>query len=81
MIGVEKFELQTPLITNGLIQKYDEKFTFDGGFSSYPYIKDGYIITPNMYRVLEDGLNPEKDARQLYEEGYDDSKYMNIEIN
>lgn len=69
-----------PLVTNGLIQKYDEKITFDGGFSSYPYIKDGYIITPNMYRELEDGLNPEKDARQLYEEGYNDSKYMKIDI-
>ena len=62
-----------PLITNGLIHKYDEKFTFDGGFSSNPYIKAGYIIAPNMYRELADGLNSGKDARQLYNEGYNDS--------
>lgn len=62
-----------PLITNGLIHKYDEKFTFDGGFSSNPYIKEGYIIAPNMYRELDDGLNSGKDAKQLYKEGYNDS--------
>lgn len=63
-----------PLITNGLIQKYDDKFTFDGGFSSNPYIKNGFIITPNMYRELGDGLNPDQDSRKLYDKGYEDSK-------
>ena len=66
-----------PLITNGLIQKYDEKFTFDGGFSSNPYVKYGHVIAPNMYRELEDGLNPGKDAKQLYKEGYDDTVNLN----
>lgn len=66
-----------PLITNGLVQKYDEKFTFDGGFSSNPYIKYGHVITPNMYRDLDDGLNSEKDAMKLFKDGYDDTVNLN----
>lgn len=43
-----------PFITGGLIKKYKNKFSFDGGFSNYPYLKleDKSIILhihPNLW--------------------------------
>ena len=41
-----------PLITGGIINRYHNKFTFDGGFSRYPYLnisKNVLHITPSMW--------------------------------
>jgi hypothetical protein len=76
-----------PLITGGLINKYRNYYTFDGGFSHYPYydlITPDLIIKPDMWDIkkktgfkIEDYttlLNKEKyDFLQLYEQGYNDT--------
>jgi len=41
-----------PLISGGIINRYHNKFTFDGGFSRYPYLnisKNVLHITPSMW--------------------------------
>jgi len=42
-----------PFITGGLINKYRNTYTFDGGFSKYPYlnsIQSSLHITPSMWK-------------------------------
>ena len=77
-----------PLITGGIINKYKNYYTFDGGFSRYPYydlISPDLIITPNMWDInkktgfkIEDYttlLCKEKyDFVELYEKGYNDTQ-------
>ena len=44
-----------PLITGGLTNRYHNMYTFDGGFSNYPYLKfteNVLHITPNMWKIL-----------------------------
>jgi hypothetical protein len=46
-----------PLITGGIINRYHNKFTFDGGFSRYPYLnisKNVLHITPSMWQQKKD---------------------------
>jgi hypothetical protein len=41
-----------PFVTGGIINKYHDMYTFDGGFSNYPYLEtDNFIvhISPNMW--------------------------------
>jgi len=40
-----------PFITGGLFNKYNNRFTFDGGFSKYPYLNMDRLIhiTPSMW--------------------------------
>lgn len=44
-----------PFITGGLTNKYHNMFTFDGGFSKYPYLdKEKLVhISPSMWEELE----------------------------
>jgi hypothetical protein len=78
-----------PLITGGLINKYRNYYTLDGGFSRYPYydlITPNLMITPDMWEIpikkkglkLEDYttlLCKEKyDFLKLYEQGYNDTQ-------
>jgi len=77
-----------PLITGGLINTYRKYYTFDGGFSRYPYydlITPDLIIKPDMWEPakpkgfhIEDYttlLCKEKyDFLKLYEQGYNDSQ-------
>lgn len=45
-----------PLITGGFINKYNNKITFDGGFSKYPYLnitKPVLHITPSMWKPIQ----------------------------
>lgn len=77
-----------PLITGGIINKYRKYYTFDGGFSRYPYydlITPDLIIKPDMWETdkpegfyIEDYttlLCKEKyDFLQLYEQGYNDTE-------
>ena len=44
-----------PLITGGLTNRYHNMYTFDGGFSSYPYLnftENVLHITPGMWKKL-----------------------------
>jgi hypothetical protein len=43
-----------PLITGGFTNKYKNTYTFDGGFSKYPYLdiyKPAIHITPSMWKI------------------------------
>lgn len=74
-----------PLVTGGLINKYKNFYTFDGGFSRYPYydiIKPDLIITPNMWKKNKIPLEEYStflfreryDFYKLYEQGYNDTR-------
>ena len=50
-----------PLITGGLTNKYHNMFTFDGGFSNYPYLEKERLIhiSPSMWEdINKHGNNP-----------------------
>ena len=44
-----------PFITGGFTNKYHNMFTFDGGFSNYPYLDMERLIhiTPSMWNVID----------------------------
>lgn len=49
-----------PLITGGITNKYHNMFTFDGGFSKYPYLKNNNLvlhISPSMWNNIEENQN------------------------
>lgn len=58
-----------PLITGGLTNRYHNMFSFDGGFSKYPYlnIKNATLhVSPNMWHELkEPHKNHNKPINQL----------------
>lgn len=58
-----------PFITGGMTNKYDNKFTFDGGFSTYPYLKimtPKLYITPSIFKKNNNGENdPSKEKFSL----------------
>ena len=48
-----------PLITGGLTNKYHNMYTFDGGFSKYPYLnftENVLHITPSMWKKLNNNV-------------------------
>ena len=57
-----------PLITGGLTNKYHNMFTFDGGFSNYPYLESDTCImhiSPSMwYKINTDSSNNVKRSMQ-----------------
>jgi hypothetical protein len=74
-----------PFITGGLTNKYHNVYTFDGGFSSYPYLRTAkpvLHISPSMWKPANDNVfeittlfSKEKyDFLELFKEGYNDSK-------
>jgi len=49
-----------PLITGGLTNRYHNMYTFDGGFSKYPYLnfsENVLHITPSMWSKLNNNVN------------------------
>jgi hypothetical protein len=49
-----------PLITGGLTNRYHNMYTFDGGFSKYPYLnfsENVLHITPSMWKKLNNNVN------------------------
>ncbi len=49
-----------PLITGGITNKYHNMFTFDGGFSKYPYLKNNNLIlhiSPSMWHNIDEKQN------------------------
>ena len=49
-----------PLITGGLTNRYHDMYTFDGGFSNYPYLnfsENVLHITPSMWKKLNVNVN------------------------
>jgi len=49
-----------PLITGGLTNRYHDMYTFDGGFSNYPYLnftENVLHITPSMWKKLHSNEN------------------------
>lgn len=70
-----------PFITNGLIKKYSNKLSFDGGFSQNPYIEKEpiFIIKPDIWNEnITNALNPYKvNISDLFHKGYyDTSEHM-----
>ena len=79
-----------PFITGGLMNKYKNTYTFDGGFSKYPYLdiyKPIIHITPSMWKnkkkpsiftnIHEHTTLFSKhrfDFMELYQSGYEDAK-------
>lgn len=68
-----------PLVTNGLINRYNNYLSFDGGFSSNPYISlnnKPLIIQPDMWNTDSSckmfSIN-KCDITDLYKKGYYDS--------
>lgn len=55
-----------PLITGGITNRYKNMFSFDGGFSSYPYLdKDRIIhISPSMWDELKNKKNNKTISKQ-----------------
>lgn len=75
-----------PFITNGLLFKYANYLTFDGGLSSNPYIPTNnipFIIKPDMWnRTLNSLFFPENtNLTSLYEKGYYDSQEHYSELD
>jgi hypothetical protein len=48
-----------PLVTGGMTNKYHNMFTFDGGFSKYPYLNKKRLlhISPSMWNEIKEGKN------------------------
>ena len=49
-----------PLITGGFTNRYHDMYTFDGGFSNYPYLnftENVLHITPSMWKKLHNNEN------------------------
>jgi len=49
-----------PLITGGFTNRYHDMYTFDGGFSNYPYlnIKEPVLhVTPSMWKEIKESKN------------------------
>lgn len=65
-----------PLITNGLITRYADKLSFDGGFSKNPYIQkdSSFIIKPDIWDPnITNALKPSQgNVIDLYRKGYYD---------
>jgi predicted patatin/cPLA2 family phospholipase len=56
-----------PLITGGLIHKYDNMIAFDGGFSHYPYMNTKrpiLHITPDIWSTNKSELNHIKEVSE-----------------
>lgn len=78
-----------PFITGGAINRYKDFITFDGGFSSYPYVRNvkpilhihpnmwKNKITKNKYRnTLFNFKDNKYILKNLFDEGYEDA-YLN----
>lgn len=75
-----------PLLTGGLINKYNNEISFDGGFSNYPYLNLNNTVlhlNPNIWNHNHHNLLDYSDLIQklndvnfydLYNEGYNDTK-------
>jgi hypothetical protein len=79
-----------PFITGGLTHKYNNMFTFDGGFSYYPYLNKNRIlhISPSMWDRIEKKTDllttiktfskffsiSKNNLLELYDDGYLDAK-------
>lgn len=77
-----------PLITGGLTNKYHNMFTFDGGFSSYPYLNtENFVlhVSPSMWETFENNSNPNNIKRNIkslkkYSEFFSISKNNLLEL-
>uniref|UniRef100_A0A6C0DIP7 PNPLA domain-containing protein n=1 Tax=viral metagenome TaxID=1070528 RepID=A0A6C0DIP7_9ZZZZ len=56
-----------PFVTGGLTNRYHNMYTFDGGFSDYPYLnfsENVLHITPSMWKTLN--IDNNKNIRNLF---------------
>jgi hypothetical protein len=68
-----------PFVTGGFIRKYKNIYTFDGGFSKYPYYTEiipTLHISPNIWKTTKQNslINIEDYTTLLYKEKYDFKK-------
>lgn len=79
-----------PLITGGIINKYNNVFSFDGGFSKYPYLnilQPALHVTPSMWKSsINKSLDindyttiflRKRNFTEMYLQGYLDAKKNN----
>jgi len=63
-----------PFITGGMTVKYKNKYSFDGGFSTYPYLK---ILKPALYitpSIFQEDFNSRENNSPLQREKNDPNK-------
>lgn len=82
-----------PFLTGGLVNKYNNEISFDGGFSSYPYLDINNTIlhiNPNIWSKrthsiidINDLINDinETNFHKLYEDGYNDTEQNKNELD
>jgi hypothetical protein len=75
-----------PLITGGIYNRYKDMFSFDGGFSKYPYLNGDKLlhVSFNMWDEIKDKKKVIKFSEffsmsknnllELFDNGYDDAK-------
>ena len=71
-----------PLISGGIINRYHNKFTFDGGFSRYPYLnisKNVLHITPSIWEQKKERKNALGDITE-FTTLFSKNKYDFIEL-
>ena len=56
-----------PYVTGNLINKYHNIYTFDGGFSKYPYLKTSHPvlhITPSMWKYINNTNSVQQNSKE-----------------
>jgi len=72
-----------PLITGTLTNKYHNMFTFDGGFSDYPYLDKETLlhITPSMWKNKNNNSNSNSKMCRVYNKIKNFSDFFSISKN
>ena len=74
-----------PLITGGFTNKYHNMYTYDGGFSNYPYLQTDNVIlhvTPSMWYEFEKNKQKHKQKnKQIINKIKKFSEYFSISKN
>ena len=82
-----------PFLTGGMINKYNNEITFDGGFSNYPYLDTNNTVlhinpniwNPKRHTILDYGDLVQKindvNFYDLYNNGYNDTKSNKVKLD
>ena len=73
-----------PFITGGITNRYNNMFTFDGGFSNYPYLhKDNSVlhVSHTMWDDLKNEKNKKRGIKTLIQSVKHFSEFFSISKN
>lgn len=73
-----------PFITGGITNRYNNMFSFDGGFSNYPYLnKDSGVlhVSHTMWEDLKNGKNKKRSIKTLIQSVKHFSEFFSISKN